>query len=130
MLILFLLLLLLLFFLSLLTGMMVIFRSTLPSTIHITNKSAFKLTVSIWKSFMWTADKDVYMKVIFAVMNTARAVVKIRPEKIQACTGFEHDLCNTGRALHLYRTGHEFKSLTGMNFFQALFLLLLRNFFC
>ena len=43
--------------------------------------------------------------------------------------GFEHDLCNTGRALHLYRTSHEFKSLTGMNFFQALFLLLLRIFF-
>ena len=42
-----LLLLLSLFLLSLLTGMMVIFRSTLPSTIHITNKSVFKLTVDI-----------------------------------------------------------------------------------
>ena len=29
------------------------------------------------------------MKAIFAVMNTTSAVVKIRPEKIQACTGFE-----------------------------------------
>ena len=30
------------------------------------------------------------MKVIFAVMCTTKAVVKIRPEKkIQACTGFE-----------------------------------------
>ena len=29
------------------------------------------------------------MKVIFAVMNTTWAIVKIRPEKIQACTGFE-----------------------------------------
>ena len=30
------------------------------------------------------------MKEIFAVMNTTKAVVKIRPEKnIQACTGFE-----------------------------------------
>ena len=124
-----LLLLLLLFLLSLLTGLMVIFRSTLSPTIHITNKSAFKLTVEIWKSFMWTAGKDVNMKAIFAVMKTAWAVVKIRPKKIQACTGFEHDLCNTGRALHLYRTGHEFKSLTGMNFFQAVFLQLLRYFF-
>ena len=33
--------------LSLLTGMMVIFTSTLPPTIHITNKSAYKLTVNI-----------------------------------------------------------------------------------
>ena len=31
--------------------------------------------------------------------------------------------------LHRYRTGHEFKSLTGMTFSQALFLLLLRKFF-
>ena len=30
---------------------------------------------------MWTADEDVNMKAIFAVMNTTRAVVKIRPEK-------------------------------------------------
>ena len=29
------------------------------------------------------------MKVIFAVMNTTWAVVKIRPEKIQACMEFE-----------------------------------------
>ena len=38
---------------------------------------------------MWTADEDVNMKAIFAVMNTTWAVMKIRPEKIQACTGFE-----------------------------------------
>ena len=29
------------------------------------------------------------MKAIYAVMNTSGAIVKIRPEKIQACTGFE-----------------------------------------
>ena len=29
------------------------------------------------------------MKVILAVMCTTWAVVKIKPEKIQACTGFE-----------------------------------------
>ena len=41
-------------FLSLLTRMMVIFRYTLPTTIHITNKSAiaFKLTMNIWKSLI------------------------------------------------------------------------------
>ena len=42
-----LLLLLLLFLLSLLKRMMVIFRSTLPPTIHITNKSARALTVNV-----------------------------------------------------------------------------------
>ena len=29
------------------------------------------------------------MEAIFAVTNTTSAVVKIEPEKIQACTGFE-----------------------------------------
>ena len=29
------------------------------------------------------------MEVIFTVTNTTKAVVKIRPKKIQACTGFE-----------------------------------------
>ena len=37
--------------------------------------------MNTWKSYMWTADEDVNMKAIFAVMNTTRAVVKIRPEK-------------------------------------------------
>ena len=39
------------------------------------------MTVNIWKSYMWTEDKDMNMKAIFAVMNTTQAVVKIRPEK-------------------------------------------------
>ena len=30
---------------------------------------------------MWTADEDVNMKAIFAIMNTTWAVMKIRPEK-------------------------------------------------
>ena len=30
---------------------------------------------------MWTVDKDVNMKVIFAIMNTTWAVVNMRPEK-------------------------------------------------
>ena len=29
------------------------------------------------------------MKAIFEVMNTTSAVVKVKPEKNQACTGFE-----------------------------------------
>ena len=49
----------------------------------------FKTTVNIRKSYIWIADKDVNMKAIFAVMNTTLAVVKIRLEKIQACTGYE-----------------------------------------
>ena len=39
------------------------------------------MTVNIWKSYMWTEDKDMNMKAIFAVMNTTQAVVKIRPKK-------------------------------------------------
>ena len=33
--------------------------------------------------------KQVNMKTVCAEMNTTKAVVKIRPEKIQGCTGFE-----------------------------------------
>ena len=48
------------------------------------------MTVNIWKSYIWTADKDINMKAIFTVMNTTWAVVKIRPEKKnQPCMGFE-----------------------------------------
>ena len=38
------------------------------------------------------------MEAIVAVKNIAYAVVKIRPEKIWACMGFErtHDLCDSG----------------------------------
>ena len=39
------------------------------------------MTVNIWKSYIGTVDKDMNMKVIFAVMNTTQAVVKIRPKK-------------------------------------------------
>ena len=28
------------------------------------------MTVNIWKSYAWTADKEVNMKAIFAAMNT------------------------------------------------------------
>ena len=53
------------------------------------------MTVTIWKSYMWTADKDVNM-------------------------------VDDGRAPHRYRGSHGFKSHTGLNFFKALFSLLLK----
>ena len=50
---------------------------------------------------MWAEDKDVNTKAIFAAMNITWAVVKIRPEKIQVCTGIEPmTLCNTGAVLY------------------------------
>ena len=50
--------------------------------------------MNIWKSYIWTADKDVNMKAIFAVMNTTWAVVKIRPEKNSGLYGiWTHDHC-------------------------------------
>ena len=45
--------------------------------------------MNVWKSYIWTADKDVNIKAIFTVMITTWAVVKMGPEKIQACTGFK-----------------------------------------
>ena len=39
------------------------------------------MTVNMWKSYIWTTDKGMNMKEIFAVMNTSCSVVKIRPEK-------------------------------------------------
>ena len=53
----------------------------------------------VWinKSHIWTADKDVNLKAIFAVMNTTWAVVRIRPEKKSGLYGiWSHDLCDTG----------------------------------
>ena len=39
---------------------------------------------------MRTADTEVNIKAIFAVMTTTQVVVKIKPEKeIHGCTGFE-----------------------------------------
>ena len=39
---------------------------------------------------MWTADKEVNMKTILAIMNTTYAVVKITPEnKVEHCTGIK-----------------------------------------
>ena len=50
---------------------------------------------------MWTADKEVNMKAIFAVMNTTWAVVKIRLQKNSDVYGiWTHDLCDTGAVLY------------------------------
>ena len=60
------------------------------------------MTVNMWKSYMWTADKDVNMKAIFALMFTTlfTAVMKIRPEKNSGLYGiWTHELCNTGAVL-------------------------------
>ena len=41
---------------------------------------------------MWNAVEETNMEAILAVMNTTWIVVKIRPEKFQACTGFEPEI--------------------------------------
>ena len=46
------------------------------------------MTVNIWKSYLFTAVTK-RIETILAAMNTAALVVEIRPEKIQARTGFE-----------------------------------------
>ena len=56
--------------------------------------------VNIWKSYMWTVDKEMNMEAIFTVINTAWAVVEIRLKKIQAVRIWTNDLCDTGEALY------------------------------
>ena len=45
------------------------------------NYYSFTFITEYTKSFMWTADREVNVKVIFTVMTTSWAGVKIRPEK-------------------------------------------------
>ena len=67
------------------------------------------------------------MEAIFAVMNTTKAGVKKRPEKNSVGLKISSWLdSSVGGALHRYRKGHGFGSHTGLNFFQAFFLLLLK----
>ena len=98
--------------------------------LEITRKLIYKITgtlknyllvntqLRIYESHIFELRIKTWMKVIHSVMCTTRAVVKIRPEKIQACMGFEH--------MHRYCRGHGLKSCTGLNFFKALFSLLLK----
>ena len=59
------------------------------------------ITLNIWKSIKWTADKEVNAKAIFAEMNTTWAVMEIRPEKNSGLYGiWTHDLCDTGEVLY------------------------------
>ena len=59
------------------------------------------MSVNLWKTHMWTADKDVNMKANFAAMSTTWAVVKIRPEKgLGLYRIWTHDLCDTGAELY------------------------------
>ena len=57
--------------------------------------------MSLWISNFLNISAFVNMKVIFAVINTTWAVVKIRPEKNSGLYGiWTHDLCNTAAVFH------------------------------
>ena len=47
------------------------------------------MTVNIWNSDMWTAVEEMNMEAILAVMNTTWVIMKIKSEKIQACTAVQ-----------------------------------------
>ena len=47
------------------------------------------MTLKVWRSYIWTADKEMNMEAIFTVINTISAEVKIRPKKVQAWAVFE-----------------------------------------
>ena len=81
--------------------------------------------MNIWKSYTWTAEWRIIWKKIMAVIYATYAVAKRKPEKFQACTGFEPLTC-TGIAPVQYRcTG--ISEVKGSNpvqawiFFQAFF---------
>ena len=55
------------------------------------------------KTYMWTVDKYVNMKAIFAVMSTTLTVGKIRHEKKKNLGMYgiwTHDLCDTGAVIY------------------------------
>ena len=100
-------------------------------------QNCYETAVNIWKSYIWTADKDVNMKAIFAVIHihvfihssniwlsyihshlftTSR--VYLVPTQWPAPSWL---VSSVGRALHWYCRGHGFKSRTGLNFFSGLF---------
>ena len=47
------------------------------------------MTENMWKSYKCTEVEETNIEVMLAVMSTTEWVVKIRLEKIQACTGFK-----------------------------------------
>ena len=67
-------------------------------------------------------DEEINVKKILTVDVTTFAVVKRKPEKIQACQDSNPDLCDT-RALHWYHRGQCRNPQAGKpEFFQAFFL--------
>ena len=62
-------------------------------------KDRVSLNITLCQQYIYKLDRK-----IIAVINTTYAVVKRKPEKNQACTGFEpYDLCDTGAALYQLR---------------------------
>ena len=55
------------------------------------------MTVNIWKSYMYIAVEETNIEATLAVMNTAKLVVEITPEKTwRPYWIWTHDLCNIG----------------------------------
>ena len=53
------------------------------------NNGTLSEVINIWKSYMWTGEwRIIWMKII-AVIYATFAAAKRKPEKNQACTGFE-----------------------------------------
>jgi len=54
------------------------------------------------RSYIWTAEKDINLRLIIAVIHKTWAVVKLKPEKASGLNGIRtHDLCDTGAVLYL-----------------------------
>lgn len=58
----------------------VAFKSELPLILTLKGKWRQLLLWIVKKSYMWTSNKKVIIRAIFAVMNTTYAVAKITPE--------------------------------------------------
>jgi len=55
-------------------------------------------------SYIWTAEKDMNLLLIIAVIHKTWAVVKWKPEKNSGLNGIQtHDHCDTGAMLYLHR---------------------------
>ena len=53
------------------------------------------------RSYIWTVEKDMNLRLIIAVIHTTWAVVKFKPEKNSGLNGiWTHDLCDTGAVLY------------------------------
>ena len=96
--------------------------------------------MNIWKSYIWTADKDYCLSSVHNCEDRFHIHVFIRSSNIwlsyihsrlfttsrvylepTQCPAPSWLVSSVGRALHRYRRGHGFKSRTDLNFFQAFF---------